>query len=222
MEDGIVLAVHKTLFVRGDRDRFSRVVTLVTDQITGDWSRDVEAEERLRSDAPPPQRLYVFRRGSSAQLPAASLFLTQHDNALEVTNIVPQSTSPGSLTRDEYNRILDEFAARIAGPAASLGLELDVTPDRRAITDWMSAATAQRLRLFSGTANKGSGIGHPHDFGRWADFVIAAHRERSSLDSHTLQRWLIEEEDWPDGIAIRLAVDYEYARDLLKAYDTQR
>jgi hypothetical protein len=36
-----------------------------------------------------------------------------------------------------------------------------------------------------------------------------------------LQRWLIEDEKWPEDEAINLAVEYEYARDLLKVYESR-
>jgi hypothetical protein len=47
------------------------------------------------------------------------------------------------------------------------------------------------------------------------NFVLAAHRERSSLHASTLRRWLIEIEGWAPDVAEQLAIDYEYGRELL-------
>ncbi len=81
--------------------------------------------------------------------------------------------------------------------------------------------SVQRLLLhqFSAAANKGTGSAHPYDKRRWFDFLIEAYKSGASLDSYTLRRWLIEEENWPDELATNLVEEYEFARSLLTQFD---
>ena len=67
-------------------------------------------------------------------------------------NIVPLDA--GDLSIDQYNRILDEFedAVRTHVPPDS-ELDVRVTSDRAAITDWVSSDAADLLSYFSTLAN---------------------------------------------------------------------
>jgi hypothetical protein len=60
------------------------------------------------------------------------------------------------------------------------------------------------------------------DRGRWFAFLFAAHRSRGSFDTHRLMRWLTEVEGWPDEQAQDLALQYEFALDLLDKYERNR
>ena len=98
-------------------------------------------------------------------------------------------------------------------------LDVRVTSDEAAITDWISSDAADLLEYFSNLANMSTGAGHPLDFQRWARFLVQAHKEGAALHSSFLSRWLIEELRWPADHANDLARDYQFARDLLKVYD---
>lgn len=76
--------------------------------------------------------------------------------------------------------------------------------------------------MFSAAANKGSAAAHPADRERWLDFVIAAHSEGATIPLDALQRWLIEELDWPETVAIELAGSYDNAIEVLRHYDERR
>ena len=54
------------------------------------------------------------------------------------------------------------------------------------------------------------------------EFVVAAHREGSRLDSTILRRWLIEDENWEPEVARQLAIEYEFGRDILAFADGHR
>jgi hypothetical protein len=54
---------------------------------------------------------------------------------------------------------------------------------------------------------------------RWFDFLIALHRSGENPDVGLLERWLVEDEQWPDDIASELVSEYELARDLLSRFD---
>ena len=90
------------------------------------------------------------------------------------------------------------------------------------LDNWLSPAAADRLRIFSASANKGTGASHPSDRERWNEFVLIAQREHSSLSSFTLRRWLIEVESWPPEIAELLAIEYGYGRGLLAFSEGRR
>jgi hypothetical protein len=213
-----VLEVHKELTLRGDPVRFEAFIHELATTAAPDWSRDQEREQELTSISP---RFYVFKSSADTDRIAVSLFLTARRAELTVTNIVPQTLR--SLTRDQYNAILDDFARLYILPIAPrFGFEVEITPDRLPITHWLSEEAARRLIRFSHAANKGTGSGHPLDFERWVAFLIQAHREAATLDATTLSRWLVEEEAWPGETASDLAVEYEFGRSLLKAYDAAR
>jgi len=217
-----VLEMFKDLSIRGDPAQLDAFINDVSAHLAPGWSRHLEGEKNLREMALSVEdHQYAFRRKAGNGLPAAGLFLIRRQDRLDVTNIVPQQAR--ELSKAQYNAILDEFVDRNARPAAGrLGLMIELTPDRRPITHWLSEEAARRLRSFSGAANKGTGSSHPMDFQRWAAFLIQVHREEAALDSGTLQRWLIEEEGWPEEKAIDLTIEFEFARDLLKAYDAER
>ncbi|MGA2739659.1 MAG: hypothetical protein ABSG65_19745 [Bryobacteraceae bacterium] len=126
-----------------------------------------------------------------------------------------------SLTYDQYNAIVQEFHDRFALPAASAtGVQVELGTADPQIEDFLSAPTARLLRSFSGCANRS--ILHPLDRERWNEFLTAAHREDAPLSASMLQRWLIEEEGWPEDEASNLAIEYEQARGLLEVYESRQ
>ena len=185
----------------------------------GRWLRDLDAEARLAEiagGAAPAS--YAFVRGPVAGTPGVGLFLTVDEDALRVGNIVPRPS--GSLSKDQYNAALDDFVTSVLQPAAkAAGLDVETTAPEENITRWISPEAAGLLRRFSGAANKATGSSHPLDRRRWDAFLIQAHCEASKLDAETLGRWLVEEDGWPENEADRLAIQYEFGRGLLAAYD---
>ena len=102
----------------------------------------------------------------------------------------------------------------------SVGVQVELaSPDFR-IDDVLSASAVQALRGFSSLANRS--VLHPLDRERWNRFLGMAHREQALLTSDMLQRWLVEEEKWPEDKAFDLTVEYEHARGLLKTYEAQQ
>jgi hypothetical protein len=188
------------------------------------WIRDREAESRARSaPALTPRPTYCFACTKDSHRPAAMLILSQKDGeTFYVSNIIPMGRH--RLSYGEYNAVLEDFYERVLRPnAEQSGLtkhnltDADVGLDR-----WMSSATAEKLRRFSACANKSTGSAHPNDRDRWNDFLLSAHRERSSLDSSTLQRWLVEVEDWQPEVAEQLAIEYGSGRALLAFAEGER
>lgn len=215
------MKVHQELSIgplTGDQER--SFVAWIEEHPTAGWVRDLAREEELNRES--AKKFYCFACQRTADRAAAALFVTHADRRatswLYVSNIVPREVQQLSL--DEYNHILNEFATRFARPAAdSLGIRVELSSPEQSIEDWLSSETAKRLKAFSRGANKLTGSSHWADRERWYDFLIAIHRSRENPDVGLLQRWLIEEEKWPDDITSDLVSEYEFARGLLDRFD---
>jgi hypothetical protein len=211
------MKVYQDFVIRGTRPGPDRFINDLEQRLTDGWDRSHARESEVNRSV--LGRMYCFSCTAAGVRPASELWMaTRSDGALHVSNILPPEHS--SLTYDQYNAILQEFYDRFARPAAqTAGVDIEPgDPDPR-IENFLSGNTAGLLRSFSRLANRS--ILHPLDRKRWNEFLTAAYREGSSLSSSFLQRWLIEEEKWPEDQAIDLAIEYEHARDLLEVYRSQ-
>lgn len=209
------LEVFADLYITGAESALDRFILAADPYLTGGWSRDSEAELRIQGSGTKPT--YVFAKKFS-QAARALLFLVREPHRLKVTNIVPQGT--GRLSRQQYNSILRDFSNSIAEPVAvQIGLEVTRTSEQRDLRHWLSDEAADALESFSSHANKSSGSSHPSDFELWARFLIQAHHDHSTLDTQTLERWLVEEQNWPSDVASDLTAEFEFSRRLLNRFD---
>lgn len=186
---------------------------------TGLWRHAPEREAEL-SDHGIDTDVMVFNRDATNGIPAGSLFLWGNEDGYSVTNIVPIDAA--EIDHAGYNAILQDFADTLIHPlAGSLGFTYELSGATQSIDDWLLPEAAAALRRFSKTANKATGTAHPSDRQRWFDFCILAHSQNSRLDTSQLVRWLVEVEGWVGSRANDLALEYEFARDLLSAYDAR-
>jgi len=139
----------------------------------------------------------------------------QRGDDFVITNIVPDKV--GELTRGQYNAFVLEFSAICAPVATKLGLNVHVTSDQLDISERLTARAMSALKSFSNNANMSTL--HPLDSERWRKFLLLAHKDKVDLDAQILTRWLVEEWRWPEDRAFDLAVEYEFARELLDDYD---
>ena len=210
----------KDLDITGLDERLLALIDAVSSDLPDGWWRDPEAEAHMDTiGLEGTDARFTFARDATDGDPPARVFLHRESGRLRVSNIVPRDV--GELSMSQYNAILDEFAemVRTQMPPESQ-LKFHVTSDEAAITDWVSGHAADLLKGFSVLANRS--ILHPLDFERWVRFLLQAHREGSTLHTSFLSQWLVEEHGWPPDRAHDLARDYEFARDLLKAYDESR
>ena len=206
----------RELIIRGTPDQIRVTAEAICNSISGDWSRDLEAEERICAKALSRDgQTYGFQRKQRGQQRAVALYLMEKDRtALWLTNIVPQEL--GQFSYAEYNGILEEFVELFVRQAvAQVGSRVELTEAEQDLEDWMSGDAAKKLRHFCAVANKRSGANHPFDRKLWNDFILAVHREGADLSSSTLARWLQEEGGWDEDMADQLAGEYEHARSLL-------
>ncbi len=216
------MQVFRELFIRGEPEQLAATAKAICDSISGDWSRDLEAEERVRSkpllnEGP----RYFFKRSKGEHQRAVNLFLLhKNDSTLWVTNIVPLES--GQLSIDEYNAVMEEFVELFVKPAvARTGARVELTDAEEDLDDWMSPETAKKLRLFCREGNNSSGSMRLDDRNRWIDFIVSAHREGSDLDSSTLARWLRETGQKNEDRSYELAAEYAFARELLAQAEKQ-
>jgi len=178
------------------------------------WVRNREAEDRsLKTN----EHAYFVCEAKGERLAALVALYEKNEDLLYVSNVVPRDIS--SLTHDQYNCILDEFATACVEPVArEMGLHMTRTSDHISLDDLVSPGSAHLFRVFSGLANKSTGTSHPSDKERWYDFIISVVNNDDPLDAHMLTRWLIEEDGWSEDIAHRMAIEFEMEVGLLKRY----
>ena len=209
------MKVFRDLFLRGDPERLLATMDEVERLLSDGWSRDAEAERTLRAMALRGGLTYCFACERREHRPAAAVFLTQKEEGLfYVPNVVPRDRR--ELSHDEYNGLVAEFCDRFVRPAADrTGVHVELTDTQADLSRWLSPAAAQKLLAFSRAANRSTGSSHPSDQDRWMDFIVAAHRDGSRLDAHTLRRWLTVVDSWPPEVAQRLALEYEFGKEVL-------
>ena len=181
------------------------------------WRHACDAEGRIEGAYPDAGLYAVFERAAAGDVPAARLVLYEDAGRCKVVNIVP--TECQSLGETGYNDVLNDFVTRVAEPARTDGVSLELTDRWQTITDWTSDEAADALHRFSVMANKATGSSHPMDAQRWRKFLIADHDAQGDLSSYNLRRWLVEVEGWPSEEARDLISDRDKAVELLNHYD---
>ncbi|HYP05946.1 MAG TPA: hypothetical protein VER03_06895 [Bryobacteraceae bacterium] len=211
------MKVYGDLIVRGDARSLDVFIDALQRHLTNGWSRDRDREQQVGRAA--LGAMYCFACAPLVSRPASELWLATHtDGHLYVSNILAENLP--SLTYDQYNAILGDFHDTCVRPAAEAsGVKTELTSFDPQLEDFMSTGIANLLRSFSAHANRS--ILHPLDRKRWNEFLVAAHREGCRLSADMLQRWLIEEQKWPEDEAINLAIEYDHARDLLEIYEAR-
>lgn len=212
------MEVFRDLIVTATPEQMSAVITAIQAAPLVKWSLNtaLTSQSSNTSQKHGRPRVFHFTRGDTDGRVMTLALAEKGDEPGKyfVPNIVPDK--PPMLTRGEYNATLEEFADQVFRPAASsVGVNSCLTESHAELEHWLSADTAAKLRQFSATANRLVGAAHPDDRAKWNAFVLSAHQERSSLDTATLERWLVEVERWDDDVAERLSTEYHYGRELL-------
>ncbi|MGB8413806.1 MAG: hypothetical protein WCE23_13370 [Candidatus Binatus sp.] len=192
------------------------LMSQIETSLTHGWSRDRMRESKLSRLYRKP--VFCFLRTSDEEIPATVLVMTTQRFGASVCSIVPDGRD---LSCDQYNSILTEFYLRFLHPAASQnGLITELSSDELGIEEGLGAKAARLLKAFTDTANKSAM--QPGDRSRWFAFLISLHcRPRCSDYSGLLADWLLKE-GWSRDETSKLVCEWEFARDLLPAYDDHR
>ncbi|HTA63121.1 MAG TPA: hypothetical protein VK835_11725 [Bacteroidia bacterium] len=140
------------------------------------------------------------------------------DNELKIVNIIPSES--GSLTHDEYNKILNTFNEDCIIPIKKdASLDTEITSDSLNINQIAGEKTFEALNKWEALCNHSTGNINAYDADRWYSFICISHQERSGLTPELLERWLVEEKNWKDDdLTTKMMLDYEYGLALLDCY----
>lgn len=215
------LEVFQDLLLRGPREDRGKLRDALIAAAVLPWRHAFDKEADISLHATDDEDVVVFERSEGDGLVAAGLVLWSTADGYQITNIVPLELN--SLSYSAYNAILQDFESRIAQPAAIVtGFHVETSSAHESISDWLTPSSAEALRRFSTLANKSTGAAHPLDKERWLAFLIDVYRKTPAFDAERLVRWLIEVERWPESTAHDLAIQYEFAIELLERYDRIR
>ena len=214
------IEVFQDLHLKGHTAAHS-IRTSILAQVQQPWHHNREREEDIRSHAVDDKDVIVLVREAFDDVDESGLVLWQEGEGYKVSNIVPRNV--GELGIAKYNAILRDFVTRIAEPASRVGgFDFQLSAPHQSLDDWSETGPVTALRRFSHLANKSTGATHPMDRDRWCTFLIATHHASKRLDTNQLVRWLVEVEHWSEEIAHDLAIEYEFALDLLERYEQSR
>jgi hypothetical protein len=219
--DEAKLEVFQDLLLRGPTEGHVKLRQALIGRAAGPWRHAAAREPDIAALASRDADIIAFEREGDGGVEPVALVLWSCDDGYKVTNVVPQKV--GELGRRRYNIALQDFVENVARPAAAeAGFTVETSPATQGLDDWLPRQAGDALRRFSGLANKETGSLHPMDRQRWFNFLLAAHHSRGSLDAQRLVRWLTEIEGWSGEKALDLAVEYDFAMDLLDEYDRNR
>jgi hypothetical protein len=205
----------RELFIKVDSQHTTEFVAALDSALTAGWARAHDAEERGRSLANDDAEFCYYYCDKRDHRQAAMISIYRRDGeTLYVTNVVP--TELTELSHEQYNAILQNFHDLVL---TKLNVVFPITillaSDQLNVANMMSAEAFKRLQEFSSMANKSTGSSHPHDRGRWIEFLQTLHSTKHRFDSHSLVRWLTEVEEWPVEVAHEMQSEFEFAMELL-------
>jgi hypothetical protein len=215
-----LLEVFQDFEIKGDQTKLTTFLSQLSRALPESWKRNSNREKEIRHASNDGDRTFVFTIAPMDNRPTANLFLVRHDHSLRITNVVPIEF--GQLSKEQYNSFIDDFSRAALPIAERLRLKTTITSSQLDVRELLGDKTFRALKAFSSAANKTTGASHPLDRRRWLSFLILQQLEGSRLDGDILTRWFIEEEKWPDSEAFDLGNQFEFARELLRAYDQGR
>lgn len=185
------------------------------------WSREQTMEIKYEHIFY-PNRIFCFTYDGDDRIPQADIIVGEGSDGRELwlSSVFTPTMEP--LGIGQSNDLREKFHRELLVPVADrLGVGVSLTPRDLELGHWMSRPALDKFRRFSAGANKHAGYLLPEDRERWLDFVLTAHRERSSLDGDILRRWLVEIEGWAPEVADQLAAQYAFGGELLSFSESQ-
>ncbi len=207
------------LVIRGPGPEVAAYLQRLDTSLTGGWRRDRELEARLHGGRGGGDGVFCFRCTEAPRRPAAVIWVkARRPDEWHVFNIVPLGQN--TLSDEEYNHVLDEFADRLR-EAVSYGspVRVEILPPEIRLEDYLSPEAARRLRAFSAAADRTALT--PLDRERWQQFLFRAHRDETIMEGAFLEEWLASE-GWAEAGRAELAREYESTRMLLARYDEEQ
>ncbi|SEN38917.1 hypothetical protein [Nitrosomonas marina] len=205
------MKTFQDLYIYLNDATIEELIEALSKQCHGTWIRATEQERRSDIVGEP---IYCFERKETADMPAAGLSLfSRGDNSWFVPNVVPLKLR--ELTTDQYNRVLTDFVELVLKPALEgTSTTFEISNDEIFLQNVVGESAARALDTFSSCANKSTGSSHPSDQKRWFEFLVKVSRSGNQLPTDLLIHALLEQ-GWSDDYAHKLAIEFEFAQDLL-------
>ena len=218
------MKVFRDLKIEGSPDKLEKVLENIIEAIANNlddgWRRDEEAEAKINSVPKFDSKLYCFSCLESEKRRESNLWFSHvfEENSLSVSNIIPKKIK--ELSYDEYNYILEEFSDRFVIPATqNLEVRVTLTEAEIDLKKLIEPKTVELLHEFSEADNRLGRSYLPLNKKDWYLFIVETHKNRAQLNTGILERWLEEEEGWPEDIASNLVEEYQLARTILDYYE---
>lgn len=213
------MKMYRELTFEGEWEQLEKYLANIEERLSDGWERDREIEARFEESSLKGRLTgfaeRAYRCAGTPELPPARLWIAMKNPlSLYVPNVTP--IEPRDLSYDEYNAIVEMFYRAYAlPPASACGVTVTLGPDRLELSEELPAGVFQALREFSKKANRSLGSARKQDRALWQRFILESHEADVELARLTLERWLAEDEGWPEDVARELADEYEFGRSLL-------
>lgn len=155
-------------------------------------------------------------------LPQAVLLLWANEGKLKVINVVPNDSKVFKLTKEQYNRIVDEFDQQIIRPLFGKDHKIEKTNDEVTVRDIIPLSFESLSNWVSCPGAPENPFIHFDDLEKWFEFLCQLRRTNEHLSSGDLELWLREDMKWPDEVVDDTIIRYETETELLDYYDRNK
>lgn len=174
------------------------------------------SEEIEKSYQQDDKVLHIMSKVPNA--PEAIILVFANEGCIKVINIVPLKKGGNSLTKNEYNRILDFFDDEIVRPLFNGKYDIIKTNDNVKMEELVPKSYGSLIR-FVECPGKESPFSHPSDREKWYDFICTLFSNNEYLSPGDLEQWLLEDKCRDSELVDEIIVKYEDATELLDYYD---
>lgn len=144
---------------------------------------------------------------------------------LYVANITSEINS--SLSKDEYNLVLDAFLKEFVQPSMEgdfHNLGVNLTPGILTMEDLVSADSYDKMNKWQASYDKYYMEEDFLTYNFWIKAIVALVRNKDEIDYDDLREWLIDDCGWPEAFEDKIHehyLNYELGRDILSEWTNE-
>lgn len=165
--------------------------------------------------APDDKMLHILAK--VADIPEAIMLVYASSESIKVLNVVPYNHSVSSLSKDQYNTIVDVFDKMVVTPLFEKKYTIIRTSDYIDMKEQIPLSFPA-LDIFVRCPGWPSPFSHPLDRERWCDFICSLKENDEYLSSGDLELWLREDIHADEDLINIIINKYEDATELLEYY----